>query len=251
MIVEGQQAAVALLMNPAIHRIDGPVEAIETHISRIFLAGDRAYKMKRAVKLPYVDFSTPELRLSACSKEVELNAKTAPGLYLGVRRVTREADGTLALDGAGELTDAVIEMKQFDQSTLLDRMALAGALTPPLMTEAARMIAHFHRGAPIVHTGGGAVNFAGVLDINKAGFSTSHVFDESAVEDFDKSFRTTLAATQHCSTVARRPEGCGAATVICTCATFACSTVGRACSTASNSTIRSRQSTCCTILLSC
>ena len=180
-------------MNPAIHRIDDPVAAIETHISRIFLAGDRAYKMKRAVKLPYVDFSTPELRLLACSKEIELNALTAPGLYLGVRRITREADGTLAFDGAGELIDAVIEMKRFDQSSLLDQMAIAGTLTPALMTETARMIAHFHRGAPIVHTGGGAANLAGVLDINKAGFSTSHVFDESAVEAFDKSFRIALA----------------------------------------------------------
>ena len=101
MIVQDQQAAAALLTNPAIHRIDKPVEAIETHISRIFLAGDRAYKMKRAVKLPYVDFSTPELRLLASSKEIELNALTAPGLYLGVLRITREDDGTLALDGSG------------------------------------------------------------------------------------------------------------------------------------------------------
>ena len=79
MIVQDQQAAAALLMNPATHRIAGPVEAIETHISRIFLAGDRAYKMKRAVKLPYADFSTPELRLWRPAKEVELNSKTAPG----------------------------------------------------------------------------------------------------------------------------------------------------------------------------
>jgi aminoglycoside phosphotransferase family enzyme len=46
--------------------------------------------MKRAVKLPYVDFSTPALRLAACEKEVELNSRTAPGLYLGVRRITRK-----------------------------------------------------------------------------------------------------------------------------------------------------------------
>ncbi|TIU18424.1 MAG: aminoglycoside phosphotransferase, partial [Mesorhizobium sp.] len=58
----------------------GQVEAIETHISRIFLIDGRAFKMKRAVKLPYVDFSTPALRLAACEKEVELNARTAPGL---------------------------------------------------------------------------------------------------------------------------------------------------------------------------
>ena len=63
--------------------------------------------MKRAVKFPYVDFSTPELRLAACHKEVELNSMTAPGLYLGVRRITRETDGRLAFDGDGELVDAV------------------------------------------------------------------------------------------------------------------------------------------------
>ncbi|TIQ02111.1 MAG: aminoglycoside phosphotransferase, partial [Mesorhizobium sp.] len=85
MIVDDQQATVAFLYNPAAYGESGPVEAIETHISRIFLVGQRAYKIKRAVKLPYVDFSTPVLRLAACEKEVELNSKTAPGLYLGVR----------------------------------------------------------------------------------------------------------------------------------------------------------------------
>ncbi len=75
MIADDQRAAITLLADPATHRIAGPVEAIETHISRIFLAGDRAYKMKRAVKLPYADFSTPELRLAACRKEVELNSE--------------------------------------------------------------------------------------------------------------------------------------------------------------------------------
>jgi aminoglycoside phosphotransferase family enzyme/predicted kinase len=178
------------------------VEAMETHISRILLAGDRAYKMKRAVKLPYADFSTPELRFAACLREVELNSQTAPGLYLGVRRITWEPDGKLALDGGGELADAVIEMKRFDQSALLDRMAMAGALTPALMTETARMIVNFHRGAPVVHAGGGAANIAGVLDINKAGFATSHVFDKSAVKAFDTSFRTALA--RHAALLDRR-----------------------------------------------
>ena len=148
MIAGPQQKAIALLMDSASHRSSEPVEQIETHISRIFLAGDRAYKMKRAVKLPYVDFSTPELRLAACEKEVELNSRTAPGLYLGVRRITRETDGKLVFDGDGEMVDAVVEMVRFDQSKLLDRMAMAGALTPALMTEVARMIVRFHRGAP-------------------------------------------------------------------------------------------------------
>lgn len=189
----GQTDAIALLTDAGRLGIAAPVETIETHISRIFLAGDRAFKMKRAVKLPYADFSTPELRLAACRKEVELNSPTAPGLYLGVRRITRQTNGKAAFDGEGELIDAVVEMKRFDQSLLLDRMAEAGALTPDLMTRTARTIARFHGQAPVAHAGTGAANLAGVLDINKAGFATSSVFGEAEVEALDAAFRATLS----------------------------------------------------------
>ena len=64
MIAENQDVAVEMLKDPASYGETGPVETIETHISRIFLVGGRAFKMKRAVKLPYVDFSTPALRLA-------------------------------------------------------------------------------------------------------------------------------------------------------------------------------------------
>ncbi|MER8693085.1 AAA family ATPase [Mesorhizobium opportunistum] len=202
MIVGDQQAAAAFLLDPASYGATGPVEAIETHISRIFLVGQRAYKMKRAVKLPYVDFSTPALRLAACEKEVELNSKTAPGLYLGVRRVTREADGKLAFDGAGQMVDAVIEMVRFDQSKLLDRMAAAGELTHALMTAVARMIVGYHRAAPTIHNGSGSSNMAGVLDINEAAFATSHIFTKPEIKTFAKAFRTALV--RHSGLLARR-----------------------------------------------
>ncbi len=202
MIVDDQQAAVAFLLDPSSYGAAGPVDAIETHISRIFLIGERAYKMKRAVQLPYVDFSAPALRLAACEQEVELNSKTAPGLYLGVRRITREADGKLAFDGTGQMVDAAIEMVRFDQSNLLDRMATAGELTPALMTAVARMIVSYHRAAPTVHNGSGSSNLAGVLDINEAGFATSHVFTQAQIEAFAKDFRTTLA--QHSGLLDRR-----------------------------------------------
>ncbi|TGR16557.1 aminoglycoside phosphotransferase, partial [Mesorhizobium sp. M8A.F.Ca.ET.197.01.1.1] len=116
-----------------------------------------------AVKLPYVDFSTPELRLAACEKEVELNSRTAPGLYLRVGRITRRGD-RLAMDGPGELVDAVIEMVRFDQSRLLDRMASEGQLTPALMTKVARMIAQYHRSADEIHAGSGSANIGAVLE---------------------------------------------------------------------------------------
>ncbi|WP_246672119.1 bifunctional aminoglycoside phosphotransferase/ATP-binding protein [Mesorhizobium sp. B2-4-16] len=182
-----------MLKDPATYGEAAPVDMIETHISRIFLVGQSAFKMKRAVKLPYVDFSTPELRLAACEKEVELNSRTAPGLYLDVHRITRAGD-RLALDGSGELVDAVIEMVRFDQSKLLDRMAAAGKLTPALMTGVARMIAQYHRSADVIHAGGGSANIGGVLKINSAGFATSHVFDGKEIEKLNAAFRAALAS---------------------------------------------------------
>ena len=153
---EGQSDFIAFLTAPVSYGLAGPVEVIETHISRIFLVGDRAFKTKRAVGLPYVDFSTADLRLAACRREVELNNATAPGIYRRVRRITRQADGGLAFDGDGPLVDAAIEMRRFDQTALFDRMAGPGRLTPALMTKTARMIADFHHHAPIAHTDGGA-----------------------------------------------------------------------------------------------
>ena len=93
----------------------------------VVLAGARAYKLKRAVKLDYVDFSTAERRLALCEREVELNRRAAPDLYLGVRRITRAGDGRLTFDGDGPLVDAVVEMARFDQDGLFDRMAVGGA----------------------------------------------------------------------------------------------------------------------------
>lgn len=195
MFTQDQTAAVAFLNDPDTygHGADA-VETIETHISCIFLVGEHAFKMKRAVKLPYVDFSSPTLRLEACRKEVELNAPTAPGLYIGVRRIMRDKQGRLSFDDGEELVDAVVEMVRFDQGSLFDRMAIERRLNAELMTRAARMIARFHRGAPIVHQGPGSANIAAVLRINAAGFATSRVFNANELAAFDLAFERKLAA---------------------------------------------------------
>jgi aminoglycoside phosphotransferase family enzyme len=100
MIVEDQTQVIAFLESEAGGM--GPTEkTIATHISRIFLKRDRALKLKQAVRFPYVDYSTAPQRLAACESERALNRRTAPNLYVGVRRITRE-DGTgLAFDGPG------------------------------------------------------------------------------------------------------------------------------------------------------
>jgi len=92
------------------------VEVIETHISMVFLTDERAYKVKKPVKFPYLDYSTLALREKLSREEVRLNRRTAPSLYLGVKAVTKEADGSLAFDGAGEAIEWVVEMEKFDQA---------------------------------------------------------------------------------------------------------------------------------------
>lgn len=192
MAADDQHATIEFLRDPATHEGVGEVETIETHISMIFLAGDRVFKLKRAVELPYADFSTPDLRLETCEKEVRLNALTAPELYRGARRITREADGGLAFDGTGELVDAVVEMARFDQEALFDRMAAKGKLTPAMMTELAGAIVDFHARAPDDRGTGGADNMRAVLDINEAAFATSRVFDAEEVADFNARFRKAV-----------------------------------------------------------
>lgn len=192
MIVEDQSAVVAFLTRPSTHGETGQVEVMETHISLVFLVGDRALKLKRAVKLPYVDFSSAERRLAACEKEVELNSPTAPGLYLGVRQIHRDAGSRLNFDGEGELVDAVVEMVRFEQDCLFDSMATAGRLTTRQMEEVAHMIALFHRDAPVVPAERGTANMAGVLDVNEAGFATSTVFSTGETDALNRAFREAL-----------------------------------------------------------
>ncbi len=191
-----QSETIEFLRHAESYGLAGTVKVVETHISLIFLVADRAFKLKRAVKLPYVDFSTPTLRLSCCLKEIELNRKTAPELYLRVRRISRSADGTLCLDGTNEVIDAIVEMKRFPQDHLFDKMAESGQLTPSLMDAAARMIAQFHRQADPVHAASGSTNIKAVLDINDRGFAASDVFAEDEVQAFNDAFRTAVKAYQ-------------------------------------------------------
>ena len=77
--------------------LGGDAQIIDTHISRVVIGAARAFKIKKPVAFSYVDFSTPEKRAAAAETEVAINRRTAPRIYLGTRRVTREGDGSLAL----------------------------------------------------------------------------------------------------------------------------------------------------------
>jgi aminoglycoside phosphotransferase family enzyme len=194
----GDQSDVIAFLKDRLTLQCTEVELISTHASLIFLAGDRAYKMKRAVQYPYLDFSTPEKRFASCHAEVELNRRTAPHLYLGVRTITREHDGSLILGGTGLLVDAVVEMRRFAQDALLDTMARNGTLTPRLVTELARKIAKLHQGAAMSFTHGGSAGIAAVLDINDRGLRDTSLVSAEAAGEFADLFRQALGRHAEC-----------------------------------------------------
>ena len=169
MTLTPQSETFAFLADPATHG-GAAVEVVHTHISAIFLANDRAYKLKRAVDLGFVDFSTLEKRRAACEKEVRVNALAAGALYLGVSPITRCTTGGLELGGAGEAVDYVVVMRRFDQDTLYDRRAARGELDRDEMLDLGRAVARFHAGAEIDRTRGGAAAIDATIDGNRASF---------------------------------------------------------------------------------
>ena len=126
---------------------DFPVDRIETHASVVFLAGTDAYKIKRAVKYPFLDFSTLENRRRALVNELAINRRTARQLYLDVIPIIVAESGGLRLGGEGDAIEWALVMRRFDQESLFDRMAEEGRLPLSVMPQLAQVIADFHRGA--------------------------------------------------------------------------------------------------------
>jgi len=169
-LADGQAAVVAFLASG--HAFGGaPPARIDTHAAHIFLAGDQAWKLKRAVKYRYLDFSTPGLRHMALQSELELNRRTAPALYCGVWPVTRDKSGSLHVAGAGEPVDWLLEMRRFPQSALLSEMADKGGLDEAVLTRLADRLVAFHAIAAQCVTGGGSDRLRRVTCGNRESFS--------------------------------------------------------------------------------
>ena len=149
---EPQQQVFAFLSDPATHG-GTPVRRIDTHAAAVFLAGEHVYKVKRAVKFPFLDYSTLARRKAACAAELEANRPFAPSLYRGVVPITRDADGKLALAGAGEPVEWAVDMVRFDENATLDRLADERKIDAALADALARSVAEAHEQAPEVDAG--------------------------------------------------------------------------------------------------
>src|SRR5271157_5902147 len=114
-----QEKVFAFLCDPSHH---ANVQRIDTHAASVFLEGDRALKIKRAIRFPFLDYSTLERRKAACAEEIKINRRFAPQIYHRVAAITQEDDGSLAIDGRGTPVEYAVEMTRFDERQTIDHL---------------------------------------------------------------------------------------------------------------------------------
>ncbi len=140
------------------------VDLIETHAARIFLAGEDVLKIKKHVRLPYLDFTTLSAREATLTRELELNRPAAPDIYLGIKRITRESSGGgLAFDGAGETVEFALHMRRFAQEDVLGQAAVDGRIGRPLAKAMADVVFTAHEAAPVARDGDGIARFEKII----------------------------------------------------------------------------------------
>jgi len=139
---------IAALKEPACypHPV-GEVEVLETHISWVLLAGDFAYKVKKPVRLGFLDFSSLASRRFYCEEEVRLNRRTAPGLYLGVVPITGKPP-RVRIGGSGPAVEYAVRMRRFPQGDVLAQRALEGVIGNAQADAIAVSMARFHAQLP-------------------------------------------------------------------------------------------------------
>ncbi len=153
-----QDEAIAFLSEPGNYP-DGvsSVSRIDTHAALIFLAGEKAYKMKRRVRFSFLDFTSLAQREAALRAELALNRPNAPEIYREVVALRRQGDGSLAFGGSGDVVEWVLVMRRFDERETLDRVSEREVLPLALLDALSDVVLESHRKATVLGSpfGGG------------------------------------------------------------------------------------------------
>ncbi len=131
------------------------VRLVETHISWVFLTGDYAYKVKKPVHFNFVDFSTADLREHYCQEELRCNRAFSPELYVDVVKIVRTAEGGIRIGGDGDVVDHAVKMRQFPESSALDRLLAEGGLEPETLSRFGLELAGLHAALPRLEASSG------------------------------------------------------------------------------------------------
>jgi len=124
------------------------VDVIETHMSLVFMAGDFVYKLKRPIRLDFLDNRSLAARRQSCENEISINQRLAPGVYHRVLPVTRDSDGMLALGGDGVPIDWLVVMQRLDNADALDRMIAERKVAIIHLEQVCDTLADFYRNQP-------------------------------------------------------------------------------------------------------
>jgi aminoglycoside phosphotransferase family enzyme/predicted kinase len=146
------------------------VRRIDTHAASVFLAGERALKVKRAVRYPFLDYSTLAQRKAACQAEIEVNRRFAPDIYLRSVPITEQPDGSLAIGGEGNPVEWAVEMRRFDEGKTLDCLAERGAIDASLADTLGRAVAAAHSLSPVVDAEPWVSSLSSIIDQNNKAF---------------------------------------------------------------------------------
>jgi uncharacterized protein len=189
---ESQDEVFRFLADPATH--DGAaVKRVDTHAAAVFLAGATAYKVKRAVKFPFLDFSTRAKRKAALEAEIAANRPFAPDLYCEVIPITRR-NAALALGGGGEALEWALKMHRFDEEATLDRLAERGRIDATLIKALARAVAAAHARSPVVDAPPWIAALGDYIEQNDSALRERvDLFDPGAVAALTAKSRAALA----------------------------------------------------------
>jgi uncharacterized protein len=174
----------------------GGGKRIDTHASMVFLGADRALKIKRAVRLPFLDYSTLEKRRRACEEELRVNAGNAPELYRRVVAITRNSDGAFEIGGSGTPVEWAVEMARFDETQSLDRVAASKTIDRSLATAVADAVLRSHDQAPQADGESWLASIPPIIERNTAKFRTVRGLDVVAIDRLDAASRDAATTLQ-------------------------------------------------------
>jgi len=136
------QIVEAMLKPEAYPQDPGNIELIQTHISFVFLTNNYVYKVKKAVNFGFLDFSTLDKRKFFCIKELELNRRLCPEIYLDVVPITKS--GFIKINGGGETVEYALKMKRLPQERIMTTLLKEGKVNKETVDEIAKIVAAFH-----------------------------------------------------------------------------------------------------------
>jgi len=185
-----QERVFAFLTDPEKHPT---VRRIDTHAASVFLEGTRALKIKRAVRFPFLDYSTLQRRKAACDDEIRINRPFAPQIYHRVVPITQGEDGALHIDGSGTPIEYAIEMTRFDERRTIDHLAEAGPLDLSLVAAIADAIAASHVAAPSMAAQSWIEGIPALIEGNGSALHAAGCFSSDDVDDLTRASLTAYS----------------------------------------------------------